>query len=67
VQRVLQCSIFLDTGRFGSYNRRPLSLGIAVWRPATLKGFQESTGWLVRVGCKGIYGDDDPIDPHRPQ
>jgi hypothetical protein len=58
----------LDTRTAGSYNRRPLSLGTLVpgMCPQILVLASRDL-YISRWSSKGIYGDDDPIDPDRPK
>ena len=61
-------SNYLDTRPAGSYNRRPLSPGTSAGqiRPLILSLCIRPL-FILRGGSKGIYGDDDPTNSHRPK
>ena len=64
---MLRGSNYLDTRPAGSYNRRPLSLGALSPKDKPVKFGFCMFGSLFNYerSSKGIYGDDDPINPHR--
>ena len=64
---MLRGSNYLDTRAAGSYNRRPLSLGTLAGYSSFILVFASVTPLFVEWSSKGIYGDDDSIDPDRPK
>jgi len=64
---MLQGSNYLDTRMAGSYNRRPLSLGTLAGNSSHILVFCISDPSDIGWSSKGIYGDDDSIDPDRPK
>jgi hypothetical protein len=65
---VLRGSNVLDTRVAGSYNRRPLSphTDSGAFTPVHFM-LMHRDALLSKGGPEGIYGDDDPINSHRPE